>query len=170
MEFSACCLFDPRTISTFGHFTISLFDLRIFRTNVISTFEIFVIGNFNSRTFRCMSLRHSHFTTFALFNPMLFWLFDISPKSIRPLGDVPMLFQFYVISTFALYTVSGWCLAYLRLFQTQTLTITISTTVWNKQDKRVLAQCGIRVSISDDGEKKDDSSASFDVRPGLFVW
>ena len=52
------------------------------------------------------------------------------------------------------YTVSGWCLAYHRLFQTQTLTITISTTVWNKQDKRVLAQCGMRVSISADGEKK----------------
>ena len=40
----------------------------------------------------------------------------------------------------------------------------------NKQDKRVLARCGMRMSISDDGEKKADPSASFDVRPDLFVW
>ena len=44
------------------------------------------------------------------------------------------------------------------------------TTVWNKQDKRALARCGMQMSISADGEKKGDSSASFDVRPDLFVW
>ena len=49
-------------------------------------------------------------------------------------------------------------------------TVTISTTVWNKQDKRLLARCDMQMSISADGEKKDDSSASFDVRPDLFVW
>ena len=42
-------------------------------------------------------------------------------------------------------------------------------TVWNKQGKRVLARCGKQMSISADGEKKDDSSASFDVRPDLLV-
>ena len=31
-------------------------------------------------------------------------------------------------------------------------------------------QCGMRMSISADEEKKDDPSASFDVRPDLFVW
>ena len=57
-----------------------------------------------------------------------------------------------------------------RLFQTQTLTVTLSTTVWNKQDKHGLARCGMQMSISDDGEKKGDSSASFDVQPDLFIW
>ena len=70
---------------------------------------------------------------------------------------------------FEIYNVSGWCLAYVRLFQTQTLTVTISTTVLNKQDKRVLVRCGMQMSMLT-GEKKDDSSASFDVRPDLFVW
>ena len=46
----------------------------------------------------------------------------------------------------------------------------ISTTVWNKQDKHTLARYGMRMSISADGEKKDGSSASFDVRPDLLVW
>ena len=72
-----------------------------------------------------------------------------------------------------LYNPSGWCLAYLRLFQTQTLMVTISTTVRNKQeymDKPVLARCGMQMSITADGEKKGDSSASFDVRPDLYVW
>ena len=35
--------------------------------------------------------------------------------------------------------------------------------MWNKQEKRVLARCGIQMSISADGEKKDDSWAPFDV-------
>ena len=36
--------------------------------------------------------------------------------------------------------------------------------------KHALAQCGMQMSISADGEKKGDSSASFDVRSDLFVW
>ena len=42
------------------------------------------------------------------------------------------------------YNPSGWCLAYLRLFPTQTLMVTISMTAWNKQDKRVLADAVCR--------------------------
>ena len=35
--------------------------------------------------------------------------------------------------------------------------------MWNKQERRMLTRCGIRMSISADGEKKDGSSAPFDV-------
>ena len=47
------------------------------------------------------------------------------------------------------YNPSGWCLAYLRLSQTQTLMVTISVTVWNKQDKQVLARCGCQFQLTE---------------------
>ena len=68
-----------------------------------------------------------------------------------------------------MYSLSALCLAFVWLFQTQTLIVTISTTVWNIQEERLLSCCGMQTSISDNGEKTDNSSASFDVRSVLFV-
>ena len=59
------------------------------------------------------------------------------------------------------YSLSALCLAFVRLFQTQTLTVKISTTEWNIPEKRVLSRCGMNLSISYNVEKTDNSSTSF---------
>ena len=106
--------FRSYVISTFGHFTISRFDLWTFRNNVIpnlwhfrfyviwnkyyfdrwhfnmsnfdlltvrtyvmSTFETFVLGNIYSQTFQFCVI-----STFALFFPLLFLPWGISPSVI----------------------------------------------------------------------------------------
>ena len=98
--------------------------------------------------------------------------YDKSPYTHRKIKDsvVKGNLAHNQVRTLMRYNPSGWCLTYLRLFKAQTLTVTNSTTVWNKQDKHALARWGMQMSMSADGEKKGDSSAAFDVRPDLFEW
>ena len=139
--------FECRQFASIFVGVMPLLELRIL--------EIHSFPHFSLTPFNILSWKFAYYFFF------LYYRSSLSVVNLR---------LFWSYASFRTYTLSGWCLAYLRLSQTQTLTVTISTTAWNKQDKRALARCGMRMSISADGEKKGDSSAPFDVRPDLFVW